>query len=243
MNVKSFLRELIKAGSGQAMPGIKVVNIDNSAPTYVATADGYAQFSCRANGVNDWWVVRTPENNLEGGFAAPGASHQQAPWIPVKKGATISFGTSEGVPVTSKLFIYSVGRGGGKVPPLHFYEGGSLCVRASSKPSGKLQRVGPSLRATALRFQAACRTSGGILTPLPKTDTFTSTCRWLKAHSSRSAALSALRARSTQSRREASSPFAREKQFNTPFISLKTALSHSFPQKQASNNSFMEVAA
>ena len=113
MNVKSFLRELIKDGSGQAMPGIKVVNIDNSASTYVAPADGYARFSCRANGVNDWWVVRTPENNLEGGFAAPGASHQQAPWIPVKKGATISFSTSEGVPVTSKLFIYSVGRGGG----------------------------------------------------------------------------------------------------------------------------------
>ena len=116
MNVKSFLRELIKDGSGQAMPGIKVVNIDNSAPTYVAPADGYAQFSCRANGVNDWWVVRTPENNLEGGFAAPGASHQQAPWIPVKKGATISFGTSEGVPVTSKLFIYSVGRGAHYAP-------------------------------------------------------------------------------------------------------------------------------
>lgn len=112
MNVKSLLRELIKDGSGQAMPGIKVVNIDNSAPTYVAPADGYARFSCRANGVNDWWVVSTPENNLEGGFAAPGASHQQAPWIPVKKGATISFSTSEGVPVTSKLFIYSVGRGG-----------------------------------------------------------------------------------------------------------------------------------
>lgn len=144
MNVKSFLRELIKDGSGQAMPGIKVVNIDNSAPTYVAPADGYAQFSCRA---------------------------------------------------------------------------------------------------TALRFQAACRTSGGILTPLPRTDTFTSTRRWLKAHSSRSTALSALRASSTQSRREASSPFAREKQFDTPFISLKAALSHSFPQKQASNNSFMEVAA
>ena len=29
MNVKSLLRELIKDGSGQAMPGIKVVNIDN----------------------------------------------------------------------------------------------------------------------------------------------------------------------------------------------------------------------
>lgn len=74
MNVKSLLRELIKDGSGQAMPGIKVVNIDNSASTYVAPADGYARLSCRANGVNDWWVVRTPENNLEGGFAAPGAN-------------------------------------------------------------------------------------------------------------------------------------------------------------------------
>ena len=134
MSVKSFLRELIKDGSGQAMPGIKVVNIDNSAPTYVAPADGYARFSCRANGVNDWWVVRTPENNLEGGFAAPGASHQQAPWIPVKKGATISFGTSEGVPVTSKLFIYSVGRGGGKKATLAgvLADGGGLCVRIFS---------------------------------------------------------------------------------------------------------------
>lgn len=48
MNVKSLLRELIKDGSGQAMPGIKVVNIDNSASTYVAPADGYARFSCRS---------------------------------------------------------------------------------------------------------------------------------------------------------------------------------------------------
>lgn len=251
MSVKSFLRELIKDGSGQAMPGIKVVNIDNSAPTYVAPADGYARFSCRANGVNDWWVVRTPENNLEGGFAAPGASHQQAPWIPVKKGATISFGTSEGVPVTSK------------VPPLDLYAGGLPCLKTScAKPSQLISEISergylskafqnsrsnthPSSRQTAMTTGAGSTRLQmvGSLFNSTNTDslwTLRTRREELPFASPRSEGMGPSR-RSCRQGKETRSRTTCSQQSH--LLRTREWFSTAVSEHQASNNSFMEVAA
>lgn len=128
MSLKSKLGALIRAGSGQAMPGTSKVDLSPDTAQYTAPCDGYivACVSTSDAGATQGYASFSSDSSAGGDFLVYSQYFSWTPRIPIRKGATMNISTGRNGFLTALQFIKSLG--GGRIS-LALQSGGASCLR------------------------------------------------------------------------------------------------------------------